>query len=125
MAQKKELPVQIIDKSGNQETGHFILQEFDSSDRTLRAIKMLVMMWLMAGITLFIPLAHFVLVPGFLIAGPVMAWSRYKMERCSEQLTGTCPACRKPLVKKVEAKDYPPVWTYCNECRDPLQIKEP
>ncbi len=124
MANIKEIAVHILDKADNREDGVFIVNEFDSSERMMRAVKMLLAMWGIAAITLFIPLAHFILVPSFLLAGPIMAYSRYSMQQASESITGKCPVCHEAITFKLEAKDRPPIWKPCPKCATPLHVNE-
>ena len=49
--------------------------------------------WGMALITLFIPVAHFILVPTFLTAGIVVAVLRAREARRLLKVSGTCPRC--------------------------------
>ena len=98
--------------------------QFSSSDRMSKALKVLALCWLGAGITLFIPIAHFVLVPGFLIAGPVMAYLRYKVDRATENVEVQCPACEKDVTIKLDAADRLPIYTYCSDCNQSLQLTE-
>ena len=95
---------------------------FASGDRIQRALMRLGLLWLLAAITLFIPIAHFVLVPGFLIAGPVMAWLSYRVTQQREQVSGICPSCDVNVNLKVDAADTLPKWTYCPACNAPLHI---
>jgi hypothetical protein len=46
-----------------------------------------------AAAGLFIPLAHFFLVPGFLCAGVVLVSKRLREDRALIRLHGACPAC--------------------------------
>ncbi len=97
---------------------------FSSGDRMSRALKVLGLCWLAAGITLFIPLAHFVLVPGFLIAGPVLAMMKYKVDRENESVSVECPKCGKAVSIKLDAADRLPVYSYCPDCNVSLQLVE-
>jgi DNA-directed RNA polymerase subunit RPC12/RpoP len=62
-------------------------------DRALRVLKGLLACWALAGLTVFIPIAHFVLVPGFFLGGIFLAarWSR--QARTPVVAHGACPAC--------------------------------
>ena len=53
--------------------GQLHSQRFASGERMGRALKVLAVCLLLAVVTAFIPIAHFFLVPLFLIAGPVLA----------------------------------------------------
>lgn len=112
------------DNDGHTTPGSMQTTLFDASDRLKRAAIRLGCCWLGAGVTLFIPLAHFVLVPAFLIAGPIMAVSAYRTEQERNHVRGTCPVCQETIEIKLEAKDELPKWSYCPECTAPLQIGE-
>jgi hypothetical protein len=62
------------------------LQSFDSKERKIRAAKIWGFMWLLALLSLPIIVAHFVLVPGFLIAGPVMPIVAIDKWKCQAML---------------------------------------
>jgi len=95
---------------------------YSSGERTGRALKMLAIAWLLAGITLFIPIAHFFLVPIFVIAGPVMAWSRYRAEVVPEKVTGICPECGEEITIDLDPSDKLPKWSYCPKCNKSLHL---
>jgi hypothetical protein len=115
-------PVAIKDNDGNPKPGQMQATLFDHNDCVKRALSLLGLFWLLGGISLFIPLAHFVLVPGFLIAGPVIAYLTYKTTRRRDHVDGECPVCKETIKIKMEAKDELPKWTYCPACTAPLQI---
>ncbi|NOY71866.1 MAG: hypothetical protein GXP14_05735 [Gammaproteobacteria bacterium] len=104
--------------------GIFYFTRFSSTDRVGRALKILGICWLIAGVTVFIPLAHFVLVPGFFIAGPVMAIMRYKVDKAAEKVAVQCPECGQNVEIQMEAQDWPPLYTYCPECNTSVQLTE-
>jgi hypothetical protein len=116
--------VYLQDNDGNHQPGQLQTTRYDQGDRVKRALQRLGFFWLLAGITLFIPIAHFVLVPGFLIAGPVMAYLTYRTEAVRNHTTGTCPVCGEAVTLAMDAKDNLPKWTYCPSCNAPLQISE-
>jgi len=97
---------------------------FDKSDRLKRALKFLALSWLAAGITLFIPLAHFVLVPSFFLLGIYLAFSASKTHQAMDNASGSCPACKEAITIKLEPKDSLPKWTYCPSCNNSLQLTE-
>lgn len=99
-------------------------KQFSSGDRTGKALTVLGLCWLAAGITLFIPIAHFVLVPGFLIAGPVLAMMKYKIDRANEDVQVQCPNCEKSVTIKLDPADTLPIYTYCSDCNESLQLTE-
>lgn len=100
------------------------LQSFDARERKIRAAKIWGLMWLFALLSLPIIIAHFVLVPGFLIAGPVMAMKRYKVTEIPDHVSGICPSCEKEFELALEASDHLPMWTHCPQCDASLQLLE-
>jgi hypothetical protein len=116
--------IQLKDNAGNIAVGALQTTYYDGQDRMKRAGLRLAACWAAAGVTVFIPIAHFVLVPGFLIAGPVLAMSAYRMERARNHASGSCPVCKAEITLALEAKDTFPKWTYCPACNAPLQLIE-
>jgi len=122
MASKETLTIDIQDDNNNSAEGTMNYTAFNPADRTTRAITILAICWVLAGVTLFIPIAHFFLVPAFLIAGPVMAYSRYKQTDAKENVEGECPRHNGHFTLKLEATDKLPKWAYCPECDGAIQL---
>jgi len=115
----------IVIKGAEQERdGVLRLHVFSPQDRVMRAAKVWGLCWLLATITLFIPIAHFVLVPGFLLAGPIWAIKRYGVTLALEQVTGHCPNNGEEITLKLDPSDHLPMWTYCPVCNASLQLLE-
>ncbi len=114
--------IRIKNAANNSTTGQLHITHYSQSERTSRALKMLALMWLLAIITFFIPLAHFVLVPAFLIAGPVIAYKLYQTEEHPSSANGECPTCKQPSSIHLEPSDTLPMWTYCSANNDPVQL---
>jgi hypothetical protein len=115
----------IVLKSGDA-TGEGVLhlQAFDTKERKIRAAKTWALMWLFAVLSLPIIIAHFVLVPGFLIAGPVLAVRRYRVTEVPDHVSGLCPSGKEDFTLKLEASDHLPMWSYCPVCNSSLQLLE-
>ena len=125
MSSTEITPIQFKDNDGKTADGRLNTIRYDSAERVRRALLRLALLWVLAGVSLFIPLAHFVLVPGFLIAGPVVAVMVYRSEWARESAEGKCPVCGEEITIKLEARDEIPKWTYCPACNAALQITEP
>ncbi len=95
---------------------------YSAGERTGRALKVLLVAWLLAAVAVFIPIAHFFLVPIFVIAGPVMALSRYRAEVVPEKVTGSCPACGESITIDLDPADKLPKWSYCPNCNKSLHL---
>ena len=115
----------IVLKSGDT-TGEGILhlQTFDAKERKMRAAKTWALMWLFAVLSLPIIIAHFILVPGFLIAGPVLAVRRYRVMEVPDHVSGNCPAGKEEFSLQLETSDRLPMWTHCPVCKASLQLIE-
>ena len=99
-----------------------LIKHFDQKDCIKRALTRLGLCWLASIASLPIIFAHWVLVPGFFIAGPIVAVSAYRTKQINDRTMGECPACKKPIEVKLEPKESLPKWTYCPLCKDPLHI---
>ncbi len=97
---------------------------FGTRDLVLRALGTLAIIWLLGLFTVAIPIAHFVLVPALLLAGPVLAWRRYRITEQSDRVEGVCPTCSVPFTKELDASDRLPLWTYCPPADHPIQMVE-
>ncbi len=124
MATQETKSILIRDDEKNSCEGLLHYTAFTPADRTKRAVTMWVACWVIAGITVFIPLAHFFLVPAFLIAGPVMFFQRIKQEDEKDKVTGTCPRCSEDINIKLEATDALPKWVYCPQCDGALELMD-
>lgn len=125
MAISETTPVTIKDNDSKAREGEMLTTQFEQGDRVKRALLKLGLFWLLAAGSIPIIFAHWVLVPGFFIAGPFMAIRAYKVTQQSEQVSGVCPACEVNVSIKLEADDELPKWTYCPACNAPLHITQP
>jgi hypothetical protein len=70
-----------------------VVMEQNAGQRFLRALAGLGLFWGLALGGLFIPVAHFVLVPTFITAGVIVAVKRAREECRLLLVRGTCPRC--------------------------------
>ena len=61
--------------------------------RARRALAGLGLFWAIAAVCVFVPVAHFLLVPTFLLCGVVVAALRLREGRRLVALRGACPRC--------------------------------
>ncbi len=124
MATKQTRPVRISNSRDQQTEGLLHYFTYAKNERLARAGKLLGIFWGLAVVTLFIPLAHFLLVPGFLIAGPIMAFVRYRVDESMEKVSGECPTCHEEVDIPLEVGDKLPKWTYCSPHHDSVRIAD-
>jgi len=80
--------------------------------------------WLLALASLPIIVAHWVLVPGFFLAGPIWAYMRYRTPSVPDHVSGRCPSRYEEISVPLEASDRLPMWTHCPVCHASLQFVE-
>lgn len=97
---------------------------FSDHEQKIRAIKSLLGLWGIAAVCLLIPVAHFILVPGFLVGGIIVASRRMKTAEEGIDAEGTCPACNNDIQIPLEKNAELPQWHDCPQCGDPLELKE-
>ena len=108
--------------SGKATRGTVTVTSFDQRARVRRAFKALGTFWACAIGSVFIPVAHFLLVPGFFVFGIVQFFQRLGTPEIGRGATGTCPDCGAE-----QKLDLPPRWTVpqqvtCKHCQRGLQL---
>jgi hypothetical protein len=117
------IAVQIIgNRNSNVSQGELEIQNWDKSDRLGRSLKWTAILWGGALISVLIPILHFLLVPSFFIAGPIVGWLTYKTEKAVLGGKGSCPFCKAPLEIAKTAYEFP-VKELCTECYSSLAIQ--
>lgn len=96
---------------------------FSIHEQKMRALKTLLIFWSIAVICVFIPIAHIVLVPSFLIGGYIAAKRRWKTAEEGIDASGSCPACENDICIKLDKNADLPQWHDCPECNDPLELQ--
>ncbi len=113
-----------ISLSGSPTTrGRATILDRSPPDRLIRAGLALLALWAIAAACIVIPVGHFVLVPGFGMAGVVLAGFRLREASSLMGADGVCPRCQ------VE-KHFPPSGRYheggtlhCDGCGSLLTVK--
>lgn len=114
--------VHIKGNDGQATSGSLQTTHYDHSECVKRALMKLGLFWLLALGSLPIIFAHWVLVPGFFIAGPWMAYRTFQVKHTCDHVRGDCPVCQENVEIEMEARDELPKWTYCPRCNNPLQL---
>jgi len=109
------------DSESNPAEMHVII--FTQREQKIRALKSMMTFWVIAALCIFIPIAHFILVPGFLIGGIVAASRRWKTKEEELEATGSCPACHNGICIKLDKSIGLPQWKNCPECADSLELQ--
>ncbi len=110
-------------KNGEIRSAEMHVMVFTIQEQKMRALKTLLMFWLIAAMCILIPIAHFILVPGFLIGGIIAAKRRWNRTEEGIDASGLCPACGHDICVKLEKNANVPQWYDCPECHEPLELQ--
>ena len=95
--------------------GNVWIKSLGRKDRLHRALKKLGLLWGLAIFSVMIPIAHFILVPGFLLAGPLVAIFTHRQTRIILGGECECPKCEQ-VFSLDEMNDAWPIQTACSQC---------
>lgn len=99
-----------------------VVQRRSFATRLGRAGLGLAIAWLLAFPAVFLPVLHFVLVPGLLIGGVVLAAMRLREDRTLARVEGTCPRCRATLDTAPGGRFRLPRSVQCVQCKNTLTL---
>lgn len=116
-----EQPVTIViqDSAREPTTGALHVTPLSAGARAGRSLKTLLILWAVAIGCLPLAGLHFVLVPGFLVAGIVFAVLRSRATVVLDDKELTCPKCGKPVPVEKGTTGWP-AKVQCNECSSRL-----
>ena len=122
MNNKIEKQVTVKTRDGKSSAGKVFVQSWSRKERVKRSLKVLGFTWLLAVLSVFLPIAHFFLVPAFLIAGPIVAHFIYKQESAVLGGESLCPSCGK-LLPIVGGPNKWPLEDLCSNCQTHVIIE--
>ncbi|MCM2277621.1 MAG: hypothetical protein NDJ89_06050 [Oligoflexia bacterium] len=102
--------------------GELWLREWTRRERMLRALKFGGGSWGLALVSVFLPLLHFVLVPAFLIAGPLVAFFVFNQESLVLGGKGKCPHCGGDFSIRRGAPRFP-ISDLCTRCQRTVLVR--
>jgi hypothetical protein len=95
------------------------------ADRIKRAATIFGLGMVLALIATPIPLVHFILVPGALLIGAVLALTRLGQAEVFRTATGRCPFCGSEQTFSVMGRFRLPKKLHCSSCQRQLSLEEP
>ena len=122
MRQGRGCEVWIKTPTGKVSRGEVRIQTWDRKQRVKRGLKLLGFCWAMSLVTVIIPLAHFILVPGFFIAGPIGAWIISGQDSVILGGQGTCPSC-DTFLTIVRGPNRWPLSDLCAQCQASVSLE--
>ncbi|MDR2187724.1 MAG: hypothetical protein LBE62_06685 [Azonexus sp.] len=125
MSAIKNHPVIISNGAGGRADGVLEVRQLSLSERALRGAVGLGLTWLLAAMSVVLPGIHFVSVPLLLLAGPVVAFLRYRRTTRNERISGACPTCGRAFFLPLKSTDQLPLDSCCPppSC-DPIRVEE-
>jgi DNA-directed RNA polymerase subunit RPC12/RpoP len=118
-----ETPVTITVQDSEREptAGVVRVSRLSVGARVARSLKVLAILWAVAVGCLPLPGLHFVLVPGFFVAGIVFAVERTRASVVVDDTELPCPKCGKRVPVEPGTTGWP-VRVQCNECSARLML---
>jgi hypothetical protein len=101
--------------NGSETKGVVRVKNFSPRETILRAAKGLGFCWLLALASVLVPIAHFVLVPLFLLAGPIWSFILFRQKSVLLGGEGECPKCKNHL-KITKGNENWPLKETCPHC---------
>lgn len=103
-------------------TATVTIRLFEKSERMRRALKGLATFWGAAIGSIFIPVAHFLLVPGFTLYGVYTFFERLGAREVVMAAEGVCPDCGKSQRLEIGGRWHVPRHVACRYCQRALRI---
>jgi hypothetical protein len=117
-----DVPVTLAAFGAAATDGVATVQERSLGARAGRAALALGAAWILAVPAVFLPVAHFALVPGLLVGGVVLAAMRLAETRTLARVRGVCPRCHAQLDVSPGGRFRLPRAVQCVHCRNELTM---
>jgi hypothetical protein len=105
--------------------GRVTVITFDRPARWRRALKALSKWWGIALLSVFIPVAHFVLVPSFILFGLYQFSQRLGAVQVPADAHGKCPDCGAEQPLELASRWEVPQLVTCRQCHRGLRLTLP
>ncbi len=118
-----EIPVKLETQLENRAMGAVYFKEWSAQEKTKRALRIWGILWAICILTIFIPIAHFVLVPAFFVAGPIAALVVFNREDAILGGAAQCPDCKKIFDISKNKVEWP-LKDVCSHCYHHIVINK-
>ncbi len=122
MPERVKRNIQFCSKSCEPAPATITVDVFTNKEQKIRAAKALLVLWLIALASILIPVAHFILVPAFFIAGAVIASRKWRATEEGIEASGACPSCGQQIVLDLDKNSDLPQWSHCPKCDKSLEL---
>jgi hypothetical protein len=116
MSSENKVPVTVRSISSEPVSVAISLRQLSKHERVVLSLKGLGLFWGLAALSVFIPVMHFILVPMFLLLGPLIAYLNYQKTVFLGDTVVTCPNCSERLHLKNGTARWPHE-EVCGKCR--------
>ena len=103
-------------------TARVVVLRHDPGARLKRGLLALAACWGLAALTILVPIAHFVLVPGFFLLGIWLLVKRLGEDATIVSVEGECPKCGEPRSFVASGRLKPGMKVQCPVCRNELDL---
>jgi hypothetical protein len=114
------MEVSLVSSNEKQGVGKVEVLFWAPPERTRRALKTLGIFWGAAIISVILPLVHFVLVPGFLLGGPIAAFFAWAQQAKILSSSCVCPSCSTSF--QIKGAPNWPMSQVCSNCHEGVRI---
>ena len=115
-------PFTLSGYSGSPTQGTVTVQEFSKDERVRRALRGLGEWWGIALLSVFIPVAHFILVPSFLLYGLWQFVQGLGTSSLATDAHGVCPDCHTEQTLELATRWRVPQPVTCRSCHRGLRL---
>jgi len=114
----------IVFEDGHEAVYNLASGAFNYSSRLMKALVAFSGFAVAALVSIAIPVLHFVLVPGFLIAAFVFSYLKFNQVSYVDLKDFNCPMCSNPLNENLvyQTKSKGSTKLYCSECRKSMKL---
>jgi hypothetical protein len=110
-----KVELQVRDSARRPTSCELEVETFPFRTRVLRALSRLGSCWALAVPCVLIPLLHFVLVPGLVLVGPVLAALAFRATVVVKTAQVPCPKCTKETALEPNTTGWPATFR-CTHC---------
>jgi len=118
-------PFMLSGYHGEATRGTVTIREFNREQRMRRAFAGLGKWWGVALLSVLVPVAHFVLVPSFLLYGVWQFFQRLGTAELATDARGTCPDCGAEQTLELAPRWRSPQPVTCKQCNRGLRLTVP
>lgn len=117
--------IEIVGRSSGQVVGRgfVILSKISKHRRVQKAVRNIAICWALMIAGAFVPMLHFIFVPGFFLLGLFMAANGYVDDIEISSGEYVCAKCSSP-VALARHDDQWPIWSRCETCKVDVGIEK-